>query len=137
MTAKTKTLFILFAILSLVITQKASSNIYKLHQEGQTGKHTHISIVNGKKTTVEITKHLLEGSTQHIWFKIIKTEGSPTIAYSKQMASHEWKLLPKGCSAHEPVKAKNLEKCSEGWEIGKMIARTITYLALHKSNGEK
>jgi hypothetical protein len=44
--------------------------------------------------------------------------------------------LPKGCPSHQPVKAKNVDKCADGWEIGKVIARTITYLALHRGHME-
>ncbi len=71
-----------------------------------------------------------------IWYKLVKEEGQPAAIYSREKASDQWKLLPKGCAAHMPSEAKITDKCSEGLEIGKVIARTITYLALHRGHME-
>lgn len=136
MKAITSKLVVLTLFVTSIACSEASRNIYKLHEEGKIGKHTHISIVGGKKILVEIGKHMMKGTSSHIWYKLIKEKGRPTLRYTKQHPSEKWQLLPKGCSAHEPVKPRNVDKCADGWEIGKVIARTITYLALHRGHME-
>ena len=89
-----KATIIKITMMTLFVTNiacfEANSNIYKLHEEGKVGKHTHTTISNGKKITVEIGKYLLEGSSNHIWYKIIKEIGKPIIRYTREHPSHKW-----------------------------------------------
>lgn len=136
MKAQTIKFLVLTLFVAKIACSEARRNIYKLHEEGKEGKHTHISIQNGKQIVVEIGKHTMEGSNNHIWYKLIKQKGKPTLRYTRQHPSYQWQKLPQGCAVHEPVKARNVDKCADGWEIGKIIARTITYLALHRGHME-
>lgn len=136
MKTNVNTILILLSISLLCTASPARRNIYKAQEDQESGKHTHVSVVNGKKVQVEITQHQMEGTNTNIWYKVIKAEGQSAIVYSREKSSDQWTLLPKGCVAHQPTKAKTADKCSEGWEIGKVIARTITYLALHRGHME-
>jgi hypothetical protein len=69
MKVQTLKLVVLTVLVSSLAASEARRNIYKLHEDGKVGKHTHISIHNGRKILVEIGKHLMEGASKHIWYK--------------------------------------------------------------------
>lgn len=81
------TILILLSISLLCTASPARRNIYTAQEDQESGKHTHISVVNGKKVQVEISQHQMEGTKTNIWYKVIKVEGQATIVYSREKSS--------------------------------------------------
>ena len=87
--------------------------------------HFHTFIKNGQRITISISKHG-ENPLKALWYKTVKQQGERAKVYTRSHPSHPWTEIPPNTAM--------ASECSEGWEIGKVVARTITYLAMHQDS---
>lgn len=109
--------------ISEIIKNKA-----QYHTKFSSQTHTHKSPNINVKVTYE--KHQLTPLSLFVWFKKVLINGKNKRIYFKTNPKNSWKILQKGCPKGNFKELDRNKECSEGWEIGKMIARTITYLAI-------
>jgi hypothetical protein len=83
MKATTTTIVVLTLFVTSIACSETRRDTYTSEEHREAGKHTHISIVNGKKIQVEIAKHQMPGTQDHIWFKSIKEKGKVTVRYTR------------------------------------------------------
>lgn len=111
----------------------------KLLTEQKTSKglnHFHTFIKNGKRVTITISKHG-ENPLKALWYKTINKQGEKPEIYTRSHPSKAWTMIPPKTETPETsaATASNMaSECTEGWEIGKVVARTITYLAMNQDS---
>lgn len=100
--------------------------------------HHHTVTKNGETYTIEISRQKLNLEGKEIISKEVRKAGRLLELYTKGKMSHPWKRVPIGCLKNRKLKTqrRKTENCANGWAIGKIIARTITYLALHHGQSE-
>lgn len=68
-----------------------------------------------------------------VWLKKVFVNKRRPLVYFKTKPINSWSKLPEeNCpkGGETPVVQDRNKECAEGWKIGKMIARTITYLTI-------
>lgn len=102
-----------------------NSHFHRVHQDGDT-------------LTVEIHRYKEHPEGEEIISKEVRKGGKLVELYTKGRMNLPWKRVPIGCLKRmKGMKSqKRTEKCANGWEIGKIIARTITYLALQQGHSD-
>lgn len=98
--------------------------------------HFHTFIQNGKRVTITISKHG-ENPLKALWYKTVKQQGEKAKVYTRSHPSQSWAMIPPKTEipASGAASASNMaSECTEGWEIGKVVARTITYLAMNQDS---
>jgi len=132
---------IILTLTSMTLTRKERAKPKELRsltwsnsQKSTSYSHSHTVISNGKKLNVEIFRRSLKGP-KFLYFKKIQMAGKLRKLYYKGRPQEKWTEVPKGCAnTHTNQNYQKSELCQEGWNIGKVIARTITFLALSQGN---
>jgi len=118
-------------------------------------KHKHEALMNIK--TTDVTDHQVkvnsDGTKTDIYFatnhepttgnttyfkKIVdesksSQEGYKPEVYFRNSPTEQWKQLPKGCPVPEIKPKEGLDKCEQGWKIGKAMATMATYMGMKKA----
>lgn len=90
--------------------------------------HTHTS--GNLRVQVRYEKHQLKPLNMFIWLKKVFVNKRKPLVYFKTEQKKSWAKLPSGCPKGKKPKIDKSKLCAEGWKMGKMIARTITYLTI-------
>lgn len=145
MKVHTHLLFVLITATSILSLPSAGKNNYQRSAKDtdvsrkHPHHHTHIVTKNGETFTIHINRQKIEKSEgKEIISKEVRKEGKLIELYTKGHMGHSWKKVPIGCLKNQRPKTqeRKTENCANGWAIGKIIARTITYLALHHGQSE-
>ena len=151
--SSTTTTFLLVTVTLSLLSSQAMSypSSRKLRERGsgrrggaQHGSKTpqlqnffHSYINNGEVVKIHIMKHVFPGPQgRTVWYKRVHVQGKKPVTYTRKSKSAQWVLLPKKSQIpaldKQSKKMRALGECSEGWKIGKVVARTITYFALNQ-----
>jgi len=92
-----------------------------------TRKDFHSIILNGIK--IDTTIERISG----FWLKTVSKEGQAPQIFFKTEDISSWKVLSTSCMIQELKWVFSKPgSCEEGWEMGRSLARTITFLAIHQ-----
>ena len=98
----------------------------------------HTTVKNGKTIQISVSRKAgfsREGKPIQTFIKTIKHQNKPLTAYFRKGRNEAWRRLQRG-ACFGPKKAslggnnQRAKECAEGKEMGRIMARSITYMAI-------